>query len=109
MTAVNRVQPAAPTDAIAHFAAKLAFETDVSDVHADLEAGVPGLVVVDSRSRESWDEGHVPGALHLPTAEIAARARPRCLRGRSSSPTAGARAATGPRAPPWSSPGSATA
>ncbi|GAA4432734.1 rhodanese-like domain-containing protein [Actinokineospora soli] len=74
MTAVNRVQPAAPTDAIAHFAAKLAFETDVSDVHADLEAGVPGLVVVDSRSRESWDEGHVPGALHLPTAEIAARA-----------------------------------
>ena len=74
MTAVNRVQPAAPADAVAHFAARLAFETDVSDVHADMEAGVPGLVVVDSRSRESWDAGHVPGAVHLPTAEIAARA-----------------------------------
>ncbi|GGS43549.1 rhodanese-like domain-containing protein [Actinokineospora fastidiosa] len=74
MTAVNRVQPADPADAVAHFAARLAFETDVSDVHTDLEAGVPDLVVVDSRSRESWDQGHVPGALHLPTAEIAARA-----------------------------------
>ncbi len=74
MTAVNRIPPAPPAEAVAHFAARLAFETDVSDVHADLEAGVPGLVVVDSRSVGSWDAGHVPGALHLPTAEIAARA-----------------------------------
>ncbi|MET7332763.1 rhodanese-like domain-containing protein [Nonomuraea sp. NPDC005650] len=60
--------------ALAHFAARLAFETDVSDVAADLAAGVPGVVVVDSRSRESWDQGHIEGAVHLPTAEIAARA-----------------------------------
>ena len=63
-----------PTQAAAHFAARLAFETDVSDVHADLHAGIPGLVVVDSRSAESWQQGHIPGALHLPTAEIATRA-----------------------------------
>jgi rhodanese-related sulfurtransferase len=31
-------------------------------------------VLVDSRSRASWDQGHVPGAIHLPTAEIAGRA-----------------------------------
>ncbi|MFI9593540.1 rhodanese-like domain-containing protein [Nonomuraea sp. NPDC052265] len=67
--------PAAPNAAaLAHFAARLAFETDVSDVAADLTAGSPGVVVVDSRSRESWDQGHVQGAVHLPTAEIAARA-----------------------------------
>lgn len=60
--------------AIAHFAARLSFETDVSDVAADLATAVTGLVVVDSRSRESWDQGHVDGAVHLPTAEIAARA-----------------------------------
>ncbi|MFF4620253.1 rhodanese-like domain-containing protein [Nonomuraea jabiensis] len=60
--------------ALAHFAARLAFETDVSDVAADMAAGVPGVVVVDSRSRESWDQGHIEGAVHLPTAEIAARA-----------------------------------
>lgn len=63
-----------PAQAAAHFAARLAFETDVSDVHADLHAGIPGLVVVDSRSVESWRQGHIPGAVHLPTAEIATRA-----------------------------------
>ncbi|MEV4217185.1 rhodanese-like domain-containing protein [Nonomuraea sp. NPDC049725] len=67
--------PAADTPAaLAHFAARLAFETDVSDVAADLAAGVTGLVVVDSRDERSWNQGHISGAIHLPTAEIAARA-----------------------------------
>ena len=35
-------------EAIAHFTARLAYETDVSDVHAAL--GAPGWVLVDSRS-----------------------------------------------------------
>lgn len=61
-------------DAVAHFAAKLAYETDVSDVHADLESDVPGVVVVDSRGLASWRQGRIPGAIHMPTAEIAARA-----------------------------------
>ena len=60
-------------DRIAHFSARLAFETDPSDVHADLEAGVP-LVVVDVRSTASWDQGHIRGAVHIPRQEIAARA-----------------------------------
>ena len=67
--------PAAERDAaVAHFAGRLAFEADVSDVAADIGAGVTGWVLVDSRSQESWDQGHVPGAIHLPTREIAARA-----------------------------------
>ncbi|MFC4111511.1 rhodanese-like domain-containing protein [Nonomuraea zeae] len=74
MSAVTAVSPAGNAAALAHFAARLSFETDVSDVAADLAAAVPGLVVVDSRSKESWDQGHVEGALHLPTAEIGARA-----------------------------------
>ncbi|QFY05525.1 rhodanese-like domain-containing protein [Nonomuraea phyllanthi] len=74
MSAVTSV-PAAPNAvALAHFAARLAVETDVSDVAADLAAKVSVIVVVDSRSRESWDQGHVAGAVHLPTAEIAAKA-----------------------------------
>jgi rhodanese-related sulfurtransferase len=60
--------------AIAHFAAKLTYETDVSDVHAVLDARTPHVTVIDSRSTEAWDQGHLPGAVHLPTAEIAARA-----------------------------------
>lgn len=71
-TAVNpvlRVAPAAPAEAAAHFRASLAFHADVSDVAAALAAdGDPGFVVVDSRSTESWDQGHIPGAVHLPTA-----------------------------------------
>jgi rhodanese-related sulfurtransferase len=68
------VPPADPATAAAHFLARLSFETDVSDVHTALEAGTPGLVVVDSRGVAAWRQGHLPGAVHLPTAEIAARA-----------------------------------
>jgi rhodanese-related sulfurtransferase len=64
----------APADAAAHFARRLAVETDVSDVHAALESGVPGFVLLDSRSDEAWAQGHVPGAVHLPGREIADRA-----------------------------------
>jgi rhodanese-related sulfurtransferase len=60
--------------AVAHFAERLAYETEVSDVAADIGAGVTGWVLIDSRSQESWDQGHVPGALHLPTREISSRA-----------------------------------
>ncbi|MET9293234.1 rhodanese-like domain-containing protein [Streptomyces sp. NPDC003077] len=67
---VLAVPPAAPGDAAAYFAARLAFHTDVADVHASLASGAGGFAVVDSRSTEAWDQGHVPGAVHLPTADI---------------------------------------
>ncbi len=35
----------------------------------------PTLVIVDVLPRESWEEGHIPGALSLPVAEVIARAR----------------------------------
>jgi len=71
VNAVLRVAPAAPAEAAAHFRAGLAFHTDVSDVAAALAAGGdPGFVLLDSRSTASWDQGHIPGAIHLPTALI---------------------------------------
>ncbi|MGI8333537.1 rhodanese-like domain-containing protein [Actinomadura scrupuli] len=73
-SAVTAVPAAGNTEALLHFAARLAHETDVSDVAADLAAGAAGIVVVDVRSAESWAQGHIEGAIHLPTAEIAARA-----------------------------------
>ncbi|GAA4824804.1 rhodanese-like domain-containing protein [Streptomyces ziwulingensis] len=69
--AVLRVPAAAPAEAVAHYAARLTFEADVSDVHADLASGAPGVVVVDTRGAAAWDQGHIPGALHIPTARIA--------------------------------------
>jgi rhodanese-related sulfurtransferase len=60
---------------IEFFAAALAFQTDASDVHAALhDAAGPGFVLVDSRSAAAWAQGHIAGAIHLPTAEIADRA-----------------------------------
>ena len=74
MSAVTHVPAADPAQAAAHFAARLAYETDVSDVAAALASGDPGFVLVDSRGKEAWDQGRVPGAVHLPATGIAARA-----------------------------------
>jgi rhodanese-related sulfurtransferase len=63
-----------PAEAAAHFSRRLAMETDVSDVAAALDSGSPGFVLLDSRSRGAWDQGHVPGAVHLPGREVAERA-----------------------------------
>jgi rhodanese-related sulfurtransferase len=54
------------------FAERLATQTDVADVHADLRTG--DFVLIDSRPKEAWEQGHIPGAVHLPTADIATRA-----------------------------------
>ncbi|MBK3559065.1 rhodanese-like domain-containing protein [Streptomyces sp. MBT56] len=68
---VLRVPLASPAAAAAYFGASLAFHADVSDVASALAADDdPGVVVLDSRSTASWDQGHIPGALHLPTALI---------------------------------------
>ncbi len=74
MTITTPTRQTPDTAAVAHFAARLRYETDVSDVHADLESGTPGFVLVDSRSDEAWAQGHLPGALHLPTGQIDSRA-----------------------------------
>ena len=55
------------------FAAKLAYETDASDVHAARKAG-DDLVVIDVRSEEAWAQGRVAGAVHMQYSEIATRA-----------------------------------
>ena len=43
-------------------------------MHAALEAGTP-FVLLDSRGDDAWRQGRIPGAVHLPTREIASRIR----------------------------------
>jgi rhodanese-related sulfurtransferase len=62
-----------PADAAAYFSAKLAFETDVSDVFTAVESGTPDFVFVDTRSHESWNQGHARGAVHMPKPDMPAR------------------------------------
>jgi rhodanese-related sulfurtransferase len=55
------------------FAAKLTYETDPSDLAADRAAGT-APTVLDVRNAASWAQGRIPGAVHVPTAELVARA-----------------------------------
>jgi rhodanese-related sulfurtransferase len=55
-----------------YFAAKLAFETDPTDVADAMAAGDPGFTVIDARSAEAYEAGHIPGATRFdPDAALA--------------------------------------
>ena len=71
-SSVAETPTAPPGVARAHFAGRLAVETDPADVHADLSKGVDAFVVVDVRSPEAYAACHVPGALNLPVRQIRA-------------------------------------
>ena len=75
MTNTNLSSPVTTTATAAadFFAAKLAYETDPSDLAADRAAG-RALLVLDTRSDQAWAQGRIPGAVHVPNAELAARA-----------------------------------
>ncbi|MFD1521990.1 rhodanese-like domain-containing protein [Pseudonocardia yunnanensis] len=60
--------------AVAFFTTRLTFQTDVADVHTALDHTDPGFVLVDSRGTPAWRQSRIPGAVHLPTAQIPARA-----------------------------------
>jgi rhodanese-related sulfurtransferase len=63
--------PAAePAAAARHFLARLAVETDPSDVHLDLERGNDGITVIDARGADAFAQCHVPGAISLPHRTI---------------------------------------
>ncbi len=59
--------------AIAHFAAKLRFETDPSDVSAAQDAG-ERFTFIDVRGHASWHQGRAIGAVHIPRQELEERA-----------------------------------
>lgn len=60
---------AEPSATRAHYAARLAFETDPSDVAAAIAAG-ERVQLVDVRGRAAWNQGHAASAVHLPRAEL---------------------------------------
>jgi rhodanese-related sulfurtransferase len=60
-------------DRAEYFAAKLAYETDASDLYALQRAG-KAVVVIDVRSDEAWTQGRIAGATHMHYNEIATRA-----------------------------------
>ncbi|MFW8584798.1 rhodanese-like domain-containing protein [Rhizobium beringeri] len=69
---VSQIPTAAPDAAVTHFAAKLAVETDCSDVHAAFAAGQVDFVLLDVRSPQLFAESHIPGAINLPHGKMTA-------------------------------------
>lgn len=67
---VTTVPAADSLIALKHFENSLAFETDCWDVHAALSSGQPDFVLLDVRSPELYNKGHIPGAINLPHRKI---------------------------------------
>jgi rhodanese-related sulfurtransferase len=62
---------AAPSaQALQHFEAAFAFETDCWDTHDALQQENPGFVLVDARSQAHYERGHIPGAVNIPHGKI---------------------------------------
>ncbi len=67
---VTQVPAAAPDQALQHFEADFAFETDCWDTHTALQHDDLGFVLVDARSPDCYVVGHVPGAINIPHGKI---------------------------------------
>jgi molybdopterin/thiamine biosynthesis adenylyltransferase/rhodanese-related sulfurtransferase len=46
-------------------------EVDATEARTRIESGEP--VVVDVREQDEWDEGHIPGAVHVPRGHLESR------------------------------------
>lgn len=69
-TVVQRVSPAPSQQALAHFEARLTFETDCADVYYATHHEQKDFILLDVRTPTLYAAGHVPGALNMPTRTI---------------------------------------
>jgi rhodanese-related sulfurtransferase len=69
-TPVSEISAASPAETLERLRSRLRFETDCWDVHEGLRAPQPDFVLVDVRSREAFERGHVPGAVPVPRRTI---------------------------------------
>lgn len=66
--------PSAPSaQAYEYFAAKLACETDCSDVYADIQAQTNHYILLDVRSFDAYQKSHAITAVNMPHSEINAQ------------------------------------
>lgn len=73
MSLVSDIPAAAPSLVAEHYAQKLSFETDCSDVHQSMTSGNVDFVLLDVRGPAMFQEQHIPGALNLPHGKMTAR------------------------------------
>ena len=74
-SSVSQIPAASPAAAQAHFANRLAPETDCADVHEGMSGaggGAADFVLLDVRGPQAYARAHVPGAMNLPHRQITA-------------------------------------
>jgi len=69
---VAETPPAASDEVVAHYARRLAFETDCWDVHESVRTGRQDFVLLDVRGPALFAKSHVPGAINLPHGKMTA-------------------------------------
>ena len=69
-SSVSRVPAASSEQALQYFSERLKFETDCWDVHHAMTNKRQDFVLLDVRSTECYQQGHVAGAVCLPHAKI---------------------------------------
>ncbi|HEX9513887.1 MAG TPA: rhodanese-like domain-containing protein [Puia sp.] len=67
---VTQYLPQGSESSLSYFIHKLCYETEASDVYADLENGIQDFLVIDARSQESYAKDHIPGAINIPHKEM---------------------------------------
>jgi rhodanese-related sulfurtransferase len=67
---ITDIAPAAPEIVREYFGRLLTLETDCWDVHAAMQTGTRGFVLLDVRSPTDYATGHLPGAANLPHRTI---------------------------------------
>ena len=72
MSHVASVAAASPDQALRHFGEEFTFETDCADVHDAIAKDQKDFVLIDARSHDLFDQGHVPGAISVPHGKIIA-------------------------------------
>lgn len=70
---VSRPQAASAAQAVDHFSALLSFETDCWDVHHALSNNRQDFVLLDVRSEQAYQQGHLMQAVSLPHHKITAQ------------------------------------
>jgi rhodanese-related sulfurtransferase len=66
MSAVIKIAPVSASESVAYLQHKLAYYTDAWDLAEDLAQGITTIVVIDARSDEAYQAGHICGALSFP-------------------------------------------
>lgn len=72
-TRVSETPALSATETAAFYAARLARETDCSDVFDALSRGAADFVLLDVRGPDAFARGHVPGAVGLPHGKMTER------------------------------------